>query len=499
MTTHAPLLDTLRQAVGAAHVLTEGDLSSYERDWRGREHGKALAVVRPANTAEVAAVVRACAAHGASIVPQGGNTGLSVGSVPDGSGKQVVLSLRRMDAVRTIDGANLSMTVEAGAILQNLQAAAEQAGFLFPLSLAAEGSCTIGGNLGTNAGGTAVVRYGNTRELCLGLEVVTAQGEIWEGLTGLRKDNTGYDLRDLFIGSEGTLGIITAATMKLYPLPAARLTAWAAVPSMQAAVDLLGLAHQHLGAGLTGFEVMGQFALSLVDKHYPQLRVPFVAPSAAAPGRPKQGGAPSGGSEPREAGSVGAPYCVLLENSDHEGEAHARGLFEHLLEVAFEAGCVSDAVVAESLAQAKGLWHIRESIPLAQAEEGLNIKHDISIPTARIPAFVAEADALLAREIAGVRLVNFGHLGDGNLHYNVQAPEGADGKAFLRDEEKRINTLVFDTVARHHGSISAEHGIGSLKAHELPRYKSPVALRLMHAIKDALDPQGIMNPGRVLA
>ena len=499
MTTHAPLLDTLRQAVGAAHVLTEGDLSSYERDWRGREHGKALAVVRPANTAEVAAVVRACAAHGASIVPQGGNTGLSVGSVPDGSGKQVVLSLRRMDAVRTIDGANLSMTVEAGAILQNLQAAAEQAGFLFPLSLAAEGSCTIGGNLGTNAGGTAVVRYGNTRELCLGLEVVTAQGEIWEGLTGLRKDNTGYDLRDLFIGSEGTLGIITAATMKLYPLPAARLTAWAAVPSMQAAVDLLGLAHQHLGAGLTGFEVMGQFALSLVDKHYPQLRVPFVAPSAAAPGRPKQGGAPSGGSEPREAGSVGAPYCVLLENSDHEGEAHARGLFEHLLEVAFEAGCVSDAVVAESLAQAKGLWHIRESIPLAQAEEGLNIKHDISIPIARIPAFVAEADALLAREIAGVRLVNFGHLGDGNLHYNVQAPEGADGKAFLRDEEKRINTLVFDTVARHHGSISAEHGIGSLKAHELPRYKSPVALRLMHAIKDALDPQGIMNPGRVLA
>ena len=498
MTTHAPLLDTLRQAVGAAHVLTEGDLSSYERDWRGREHGKALAVVRPANTAEVAAVVRACAAHGASIVPQGGNTGLSVGSVPDGSGTQVVLSLRRMDAVRTIDGANLSMTVEAGAILQNLQAAAEQAGFLFPLSLAAEGSCTIGGNLGTNAGGTAVVRYGNTRELCLGLEVVTAQGEIWEGLTGLRKDNTGYDLRDLFIGSEGTLGIITAATMKLYPLPAARLTAWAAVPSMQAAVDLLGLAHQHLGAGLTGFEVMGQFALSLVDKHYPQLRVPFVAPSAAAPGRPKQGGAPSGGSEPREAGSVGAPYCVLLENSDHEGEAHARGLFEHLLEVAFEAGCVSDAVVAESLAQAKGLWHIRESIPLAQAEEGLNIKHDISIPIARIPAFVAEADALLAREIAGVRLVNFGHLGDGNLHYNVQAPEGADGKAFLRDEEKRINTLVFDTVARHHGSISAEHGIGSLKAHELPRYKSPVALGLMRAIKGALDPQGIMNPGRVL-
>ena len=471
MTTPSSLLDTLRQAVGAAHVLTEGDLSSYERDWRGREHGKALAVVRPANAAEVAAVVRACAAHGASIVPQGGNTGLSVGSVPDGSGTQVLLSLRRMDAVRTIDGANLTMTVEAGAILQNLQTAAEQAGFLFPLSLAAEGSCTIGGNLGTNAGGTAVVRYGNTRELCLGLEVVTPQGEIWDGLSGLRKDNTGYDLRDLFIGSEGTLGVITAATMKLYPRPAARLTAWAAVPSMQAAVDLLGLAHQHLGAGLTGFEVMGQFALGLVDKHYPQLRVPLWRD---------------------------APYCVLLENSDHESEQHARALFERLLETALDKGCVGDAVVAESLAQAQGLWHIRESIPLAQAEEGLNIKHDISIPIARIPAFVEETDARLAREIAGVRLVNFGHLGDGNLHYNVQAPEGGDAKAFLRDEEKRINTLVFDSVARHAGSISAEHGIGSLKAHELPRYKSPVALGLMRTIKAALDPQGIMNPGRVL-
>ena len=471
MTASSSLLDTLRQAVGAAHVLTEGDLAAYEQDWRRRERGRALAVVRPASTAEVAAVVRACAAQGVAIVPQGGNTGLSVGSVPDVSGRQVVLSLRRMDQVRAIDGANLTMTVEAGCILQNLQAAAEGAGHLFPLSLAAEGSCTIGGNLGTNAGGTAVVRYGNTRELCLGLEVVTPQGEVWDGLSGLRKDNTGYDLRDLFIGSEGTLGVITAATMKLYPRPAARLTAWAAVPSMQAAVDLLGLAHQHLGAGLTGFEVMGQFALGLVDKHYPQLRVPLWRES---------------------------PYCVLLENSDHESEAHARALFERLLEAALEAGCVSDAVVAESLAQAKALWHIRESIPLAQAEEGLNIKHDISVPIARIPAFVEETDALLAREIAGVRLVNFGHLGDGNLHYNVQAPEGGDAKAFLRDEEERINTLVFDSVARHAGSISAEHGVGSLKAAKLPRYKSKVALELMRAIKGALDPQGIMNPGRVL-
>lgn len=466
------VITELRVALGDAHVLTEGDLTDYEQDWRKRERGHALAVVRPGNTAEVAAVVRACAAAGLSIVPQGGNTGLAVGSVPDGSGQQVLLSLRRMDRVRAIDPANLTVTAEAGCILQNLQGAAAEAGFLFPLSLAAEGSCTIGGNLATNAGGTQVLRYGNARELCLGLEVVTAQGEVWNGLTGLRKDNTGYDLRDLFIGSEGTLGIITAATMKLYPQPAARLTAWAAVPSMQAAVDLLGLAHQHLGAGLTGFEAMNQFALGLVDKHYPQLRVPLFKDT---------------------------PWCVLLENSDHESEAHARAQFERLLEAALEAGCVSDAVVAESIAQAKGLWHIRESIPLAQAEEGLNIKHDISLPVSRIPAFVQETDALLASEIPGVRLVDFGHLGDGNLHYNVQAPEGADGKAFLRDQEDRINTLVFDAVARHAGSISAEHGIGSLKAAKLPHYKSPVALQMMRAIKQALDPQGLMNPGRVLS
>ena len=472
MSTHSALLDTLRQAVGAAHVLIDGDLTAYEQDWRQRACGRALAVVRPGSTDEVAAVVRACAARGASIVPQGGNTGLAVGSVPDDSGTQVVLSLRRMDAVRAIDAANLTITVEAGGILQNLQQAAEQAGFLFPLSMASEGSCTIGGNLAANAGGTQVLRYGNARELCLGLEVVTAQGEVWNGLSGLRKDNTGYDLRDLFIGSEGTLGIITAATMKLYPLPAARLIAWAAVPSMQAAVDLLGLAHQHLGAGLTGFEVMNQFALSLVDKHYPQQRVPLFRTS---------------------------PWCVLLENSDHESEDDARTLFERLLEAALEAGCVNDAVVAESLSQAQALWHIRESIPLAQAEEGLNIKHDISVPVSRIPAFVAETDALLAQAIAGVRLVDFGHVGDGNLHYNVQAPEGGDAKAFLREQEERINTLVFDAVARHGGSISAEHGIGSLKAAKLPHYKSPVALRMMRAIKQALDPKGIMNPGRVLA
>ena len=467
------LLDSLRAIVGDTHVLAEGDLTAWEQDWRKRVRGKAMAVVRPADTAQVAAVVKACAAAGTAIVPQGGNTGLAVGSTPDDSGTQIVLSLQRMNAIRALDAANLTVTVEAGCILQTLQEAAEKAGFLFPLSLAAEGSCTIGGNLATNAGGTQVVRYGNTRDLCLGLEVVTPQGDIWEGTSGLRKDNTGYDLRDLLIGSEGTLGIITAATMKLYPLPAARLTAWAAVPSLDHAVTLLGLAHKHLGSGLTGFEVMGQFALSLVDKHMPQLRVPFIDDDAV-------------------------PYCVLLENSDSESEDHARSRFEALLETAFEDGCVTDAVVAENLTQAHQLWHVRESIPLAQAEEGLNIKHDISIAVSRIPEFVASTDALLQREIPGVRLVNFGHLGDGNLHYNVQAPADGDAKAFLRSEEARVNTLVYDAVAAFGGSFSAEHGIGELKVGKLEKHKSPVALGMMRAIKRGLDPQNILNPGRVL-
>ena len=473
----APLISELSRIVGTAHVLTHDDpatdLSAWEQDWRRRSRGRALAVVRPASTAEVAAVVKACAAAGTPIVPQGGNTGLAVGSIPDDSGLQVVLSLTRMNAVRQIDPHNLTFTVEAGCILQNLQTVAEQAGYLFPLSLAAEGSCTIGGNLGTNAGGTQVLRYGNTRELCLGLEVVTAQGEIWNGLGGLRKDNTGYDLRDLFIGSEGTLGVITAATLKLFPQPAACLTAWAALPSLDAAVSLLGLAHQQLGAGLTGFEVMGQFALSLVGKHMPQLRVPFL-------------------------GQADAPWGVLLENSDSESEAHARERFEKLLELALEQGLVVDAVVAENLSQAHQLWHVRESIPLAQAEEGLNIKHDISLPVSLIPAFCAETDALLQREIPGVRLVNFGHLGDGNLHYNVQAPADGDPKQFLREQEERVNTLVYDQVQRYQGSISAEHGVGSLKRDKLPDYKSPVALALMRSIKRALDPHNLMNPGRVI-
>jgi FAD/FMN-containing dehydrogenase len=465
------LPEQLRAIVGAQHVLTDGDLTAWEQDWRKRMRGRALAVVRPASTAEVAQVVRACVQAGTSIVPQGGNTGMVVGSTPDESGTQVVLSLTRMNAIRSIDADNLTMTVEAGCVLQAVQEAAEKAGFFYPLSLAAEGSCTIGGNLATNAGGTQVVRYGNARELCLGLEVVNAQGEVWNGLSGLRKDNTGYDLRDLFIGSEGTLGVITAATLKLYPMPSATLTAWAAVPSVEEAVKFLGIAHRELGAGLTGFEMMGQFALSLVVKHFPKMRVPFQAES---------------------------PFCVLVENSDHESEQHARAQFERLLEAAMEEGCVTDAVVAENLTQAQQLWHIRESIPLAQAEEGLNIKHDISVPVSRIPEYCRATDALLRAAIPGVRLVNFGHLGDGNLHYNVQAPEGGDAPAFLREWETKVNTIVHDSVQKFGGSISAEHGIGSLKVDKLPHYKDPAALSMMRAIKRALDPENLMNPGRVI-
>ena len=317
-----------------------------------------------------------------------------------------------------------------------------------------------------------MVRFGNTRDLCLGLEVVTPQGAIWDGLTGLRKDNTGYDLRHLFIGSEGTLGIITAAVMKLYPAPRAKMTALVALPSLQAAVALLGLAHAHLGAGLTGFEVMGQFALSLVHKHFAQQRVPFFQT---------------------------VPYCVVLEHSDTESEAHARTQLETLLEAAVAKGCAVDAVVAENIAQARALWHIRESIPLAQAKEGLNIKHDISIAVSRIPDFVAQAEAALARSHPGIRLVNYGHLGDGNLHFNVQAPEGADAQSFLRDEEGPINAVVYALVDAFNGSISAEHGIGSLKRDKLAHHKSPVALDMMRAIKSALDPHNLMNPGRMLA
>ncbi len=470
-------LDRLRQTVGDSHLLIGGDLSAWEIDWRRRYHGRALAVVRPGNTEEVAAVVGACAAAGVAIVPQGGHTGLVGGGTPDASGHQLVLSLQRLNRVRRIDADNLTMTVDAGCVLQTAQQAALGAGLLLPLSLAAEGSCTVGGNLATNAGGTQVLRYGNARDLCLGLEVVTAQGEIWQGLSGLRKDNTGYDLKHLFIGSEGTLGVITGATMKLFPLPASTVTAWAETPSLQAAVRLLALAHRHLGATLTGFEVMGPTALDLVRRHMPQLSVPLTSPTAANANR----------------------IAVLIESADSGAESQARECMEALLEAALNEACLTDAALSDNLAQSQRMWHIRESIPLAQAREGLNIKHDISLPVSSIPAFCAETDALLAHAVPGARLVNFGHLGDGNLHYNVQAPVGTDAGDFLKRHENTVNALVYEAVARHGGSFSAEHGVGALKVAELTRYEPPVALRMMRAIKCALDPAGIMNPGRVLS
>ena len=465
-----PLIAELCTAVGAAHVLRDGDLVAYERDWRKRWHGRALAVVRPGSTAEVAAVMRLCARHGVAVVPQGGNTSLVGGSVPDDSGTQVLLNLGRLHRVRSIDAANLTMTVEAGCVLQAAQQAAEAQGLWLPLSLASEGSCTVGGNLATNAGGTQVLRHGNARELCLGLEVVTPAGEIWDGLSGLRKDNTGYDLRHLYIGSEGTLGVITAAVMRLYPPPAATMTALATCESVAQCVALLQLAQARAAAALTGFEVMSDCALSLVRRHFPQIPQPLPA----------------------------SPWTVLLEVSDAESAEHAQRVFVGLLEAALEAGLLAEAVVASSVAQSHAMWHLRESISMAQAEEGLNIKHDIALPVSRIPDFVEHTDTALQQAFPGVRLVNFGHLGDGNLHYNVQVPPGGSAAEFLAQHEHAVNTLVYDAVQAHGGSISAEHGIGALKREELARRKSPVALDLMRAIKRAMDPALRMNPGRLL-
>jgi FAD/FMN-containing dehydrogenase len=451
-------------------LTTDTDTAAFLTDWRKRWRGRALAVVQPGSTDEVARLVRWCAQHRIPIVPQGGNTGLTGGSVPDESGRAVVLSLARMNRIRAIDPVNNTITADAGVVLAAVQTAARDAQRLFPLSLAAEGSCTLGGNLSTNAGGTAVLRYGNARELCLGLEVVTAAGEVWDGLRGLRKDNTGYDLRDLFIGAEGTLGVITAATMKLYPLPAAQVTALAACATPHAALRLLELAQGMLGPSLTAFEMMSDRCLELVVRHFPDCQPPFAQHH---------------------------PYCVLLESSDAESQAHAAERFDALMERAFEDGLVQDAVVAQSIAQSRRFWMLRENISEAQAAEGKNIKHDIALPISAIGEFVESTDAALADCFPGVRMVVFGHLGDGNLHYNVSPPPGMDGDAFL-ERQPAINALVHDAVAARRGSISAEHGIGVLRRDELPRYKSPLELELMRTIKRALDPLDILNPGKVL-
>ncbi len=464
-------LTLCRAAIGANYVLTEAtDTATYLTDWRGRFTGSALAVVKPGSTAEVAAVVKLCNQFKIPLVPQGGNTGLVLGSVPDDSGTAIVLSLTRLNQIRAVDTFNNTVTAEAGCILQNLQQAASNAERLFPLSLASEGSCTIGGNLSSNAGGTAVLRYGNTRELCLGLEVVTAHGEIWDGLRGLRKDNTGYDLRDLFIGAEGTLGVITAAVMKLFPQPKAQITALAAMPTPADALQFLSLAQSHCGAALTGFELMSDFCLQLVTKHFPQMRLPFAE---------------------------NHPQYVLLELSDSESEQHANAMLESLIGTALEQEVITDAIVAASIAQSKALWNLREHISLAQADEGKNVKHDISVPISRIADFIQTTDVLLQQAAPGCRMVTFGHLGDGNLHYNVSPPEDISDAAFI-DQQAAINLVVHDSVHSYGGSISAEHGLGALKRDEIRRYKSAVEMQMMQTLKQAFDPLNLMNPGKVL-
>jgi FAD/FMN-containing dehydrogenase len=467
----ATLIESLRQALGEAHVLTGEEAAPHLTDWRKNYRGNALAVVRPGSVEEAAAVLRLCAQHRASVVPQGGNTGQAGGATPDGSGESIVLLLARLNRIRAIDTDNDTITVEAGCILQAVQEAARAAGRLFPLSLGAEGSCTIGGNLATNAGGTQVLRYGNARELALGLEVVTAEGRIWNGLRGLRKDNTGYDLRDLYIGSEGTLGVITAATLKLYPLPAAQRTALAALHSVDAAVGLLARARRHCGSSLTAFELMSGACLELVTRSFPQQRLPFD--------------------------TTRAPWYVLLELSDSESEEHARARFDAMLGEALEADEICDAAISESGMQSGALWHLRESITLALAQEGKCIKHDISLPVSGIVTFIASTDAALQNICPGVRNMTFGHLGDGNLHYNLLKSPRQTEEAFLAQGEE-VSRLVHDSVHAHGGSISAEQGVGQLRVKDLPRYKDDVELDLMRRVKKALDPTGMMNPGKVL-
>ena len=465
MTFTPSLSEQLQGIVGAVHVLTDpAEIQPFVTDWRGRFVGSAQCVVRPANTTEVAAVVRACLETGAPIVPQGGNTSLCGAATPDAAGQAVVVSLSRLNRIAAVDAKNNTISVEAGCTLAAVQAAAREVDRLFPLALASEGTCQIGGNLSTNAGGVQVLRYGNTRELTLGLEVVLPSGEIWDGLRGLRKDNTGYDLKQLFIGAEGTLGIITGAVLKLFPLPKSQTTCWLNLASPVAAVDLLNQAKIAFDGQLTAFELVSETALGLVLKNIPDTLRPASV----------------------------SPWYVLAELSDTSSYA-----VEYWLHARLEAGEVLDAVIAQSETQAAKLWSLRENISEAQKIEGISIKHDIAVPVSAIPAFLEQADAALAAAFPGIRVVAFGHVGDGNLHYNLSKPDAQENTHFI-DSQPAVNRIVHDTVDALNGSISAEHGIGQLKREELLRYKSPVEMALMRSIKQALDPRGLMNPGKVL-
>jgi FAD/FMN-containing dehydrogenase len=445
--------------VGDAHVLTApADTAPYTRDWRKQYGAQAEAVLRPASTSQVAALVALCARERVAIVPQGGNTGLVGGSVPTGAGREAVLSLSRLNRIREIDALNDTLTAEAGCVLAEVQAAAEGADRLFALSLAAEGSCQIGGTLSTNAGGVNVLRYGNAREQVLGLEVVLPDGRVWNGLRALRKDNTGYDLKQLFLGAEGTLGVITAAVLRLHPRPAAQATAWIGVADPEAAVSLLARLLATLGERISAFELVSRACLDAVLAHDAGTRDPLPGPH---------------------------PWYVLADFAD-AGSQDA--LAARVTQALGGAGEVRDAVLAASVAQARALWKLREAIPEAQFA---NVKHDVSVPVSKVPALIARAGAALQAAFPGVALYAFGHIGDGNVHYNV----GDDALLARRDE---VNAIVFEAVAALGGSISAEHGLGQLKREAIRRHKDPIELELMRALKRTLDPQGLMNPGKVL-
>ena len=463
------ILDRLEAISGARHVIADAPgMEGFLREPRDRFHGKALCVVQPGSTREIAAVLKLCHETSTPVVPQGGNTGLAGGQIPLGPGNQIVLSLGRMTALREIDLSSNTMTVEAGMILARVQKEAADAGRLFPLSLAAEGSCTIGGNLATNAGGTNVIAYGNARDLVLGLEAVLADGRILSDLSKLKKNNMGYDLKNLFIGSEGTLGIVTAAVLKLYPKPRAIETAFIGLASPSAALDLLDLARDTVGGEITSFELIPRIGLDFVLAHF----------------------------SAREVLRGQYPWYVLLELSSQTPQGLAARLLA-LLEAASEKHIIEDAALAASLDQRENFWKLRELLPEAQRHEGGSIKHDVSVPIADIPAFLEEAARAVMAAIPGARLVAFGHLGDGNIHCNVSQPIGADRQAFLARWDE-INAIVHGLVIARKGSISAEHGIGQLKRDLLPKVKDKVAMEVMRAIKQTLDPKNILNPGKVL-
>jgi FAD/FMN-containing dehydrogenase len=465
------VLDRLAAIVGPGNVLTaDPDLTPYVTEWRGYYHGRALAVLKPRSAEEIAAVLRVANETGTPIVPQGGNTGLVGGQTPDESGREVVLSLERLDRIRSVDPSGATAVAEAGVVLERLHEAATEAGMLFPLSLGAQGSCRIGGNISTNAGGTAVLAYGNTRSLVLGLEVVLPTGEIWNGLRSLVKDNTGYDLKQLFIGAEGTLGIVTAAVLKLYPKPRGQAVAFAGLPSPHAALELLRIARDHAGTDLTAFELMPQILVEMALRHIPGVSCPLPD---------------------------WHPWFVLLEFSSTTSEADAGEMAEETLAAAYTAGVVTDAVLASSVEQGRALWRMRHGVSEAQKPEGASIKHDVSVPVDRVPEFLERAIAAVGEALPGLRPVAFGHLGDGNIHFNLSQPVGADPAGFLA-RAPDLHALVHGIVAELGGSVSAEHGIGRYKRELLKTVKSDIELDLMRRIKHAFDPNGILNPGRVL-